>query len=176
MTERKPWHRQEGETGKAFHAFMLYRDMLPKGRSLEKTRQALTRPAGYRRWLQTWCSHYQWVARVQAYDDHLAAVRAEAQEYAIVEMADRQAREGMALQTIGIKRFVDKDGKVKEGVASEMEDKDAIRAINVGVKIERTARGEPTEIVKGDYTVRPAKELTDDELAEIIQREQLEEG
>lgn len=173
MTEHKSWHRQPGESSKAFHAFMLYRDMLPKARSLRKVGQKLAKTLPYLTHLKRWSSQYGWVARAQAHDDHLAAVRAEAQEEAIKEMAERQAKEGMILQEVGIQRFLDKDGKP---VSIGMEDKDAIRAIDVGAKIERTARGQPTEIVKEEITFRPAKDLTDDELAEIIQRELLEEG
>ena len=177
MIEHKPWHRQPGESSKAFHAFMLYRDMLPKGRSLRKVGQELGKTPSYVKYLQKWSVLYGWVARAQAHDDHLAAIRAEAQEKAVKEMAERQAKEGMALQTTGIKRFVDDEGKLRPEVAKGMKDRDAIHAIDVGARIERTARGEPTEIMKQEHTIRRAEDLTDDELAEIIERErQLEEG
>jgi len=170
MTENKPWHRQPGETAKAFHAFVLYRDMLPKERSLQKVRQKLTKTPPYLRYLKTWSSRFSWVARAQAYDDHLAEVKAEAQEHAIVEMTELQAREGRALQTVGMRRFVDEQGKVRIGIAQGMKDADAIRAIDVGAKLERTARGEPTEIVK-DVTGRGVKRLSDEELLQIIEEQ-----
>lgn len=172
----KPWHRQPQETAKAFHAFMLYRDMLPRERSLQKVCQRYAKGAPYLTHLKRWSSRYHWVARASAHDDHLAAVRADAQEHAIKEMADRQAKQGMALQGVGIRRFVNPDGSLNVNVASMMQDKDAIRAVDVGAKLERTARGEPTEIVKKETTIRTAKDLTDDELAQIIQEEREKNG
>jgi len=161
------WHRRPDESTKAFHAFMLYRDMLPKSRSLQKVCQKIGKTPSYVTYLQKWSSRYSWVARATAHDDHLAQVRTEAQEAAIIDMADRQAREGMALQTVGIRRFLDERGVVRADIVQEMKDGDAIRAIDVGAKIERTARGEPTEILR-DVTDRPAKMLSKEELLEII--------
>jgi len=170
------WHRQENESTKAFHAFMLYRDMGAKERSLELVRQKLLKTTGYRRHLQNWSSTYQWVARATAYDDHIAEVRRIARERAIEEMTERQAKIGAALQQVGMIHFLGDDGQINKQTARDMKEGDAVKAIEVGVKVERTARGEPTEIIKGDHTIRAAKELTDDELAEIVQREQLKEG
>ena len=171
------WHRQPDESSKDFHAFMLYRDMTPKGRSLREVCQKLTKSLPYLTHLKKWSSHYNWVARVQAYDDHLAAARAEAQEKAIIEMAERQAKEGMTLQIVGIKRFLDSEGKVREEVATKMKDGDAIRAVEVGVKIERMARGEPTEIVKGEIGIKPMAEYSDQELwAMLVRIKTLKEG
>lgn len=164
MTENQPWHRQPRESSKAFHAFMLYRDMPPKERSLEKVRQKLTKTPPYLRHLKKWSSYYSWVARAQAHDDHLAAVGAEAQEKAVKDMAERQAREGMAMQSKGMT-------KLRRMKAKDMQPRDAIHAVDVGAKLERTARGEPTEIVKEEITFRSAEDLTDDELAKIIQEE-----
>lgn len=169
MTEEqcKPWHRQPGESSKAFHAFMLYRDMLPKERSLAKLHKNHFKTAS-KRWLAEWSRKYSWVARATAHDEHLAAVRAEAQEQAIIEMVERQAKEGMALQHKGIE-------KLQATKPKDMTVGTAIRAVDVGVKIERTARGEPTEIVKGEHTLRPVRELTDEELERIIRAELIEE-
>ena len=159
----QPWHRRLDESTKAFNAFVLYRDMLPKSRSLQKVCQKLTKRPPYLVQLKKWSSRYSWVARVTAHDDHLAELQREEVEYAIKEMASRQAQEGMALQQVGIRKFTDKDGKLKS--PSDLKPRDAIYAIDVGAKIERTARGEPTEIVKGDHTIRT---LTDEELTKIV--------
>lgn len=170
MIERKPWHRQEDESSKAFHAFMLYRDMGAKERSLEKVLGKFDRKPSYYRHLARWSSRYHWVARATAYDDYQAEVKCLARERAIEEMEERQAKEGMALQGKGIE-------KLQATKPKDMTVDTAIRAVDIGVKIERTARGEPTEIAKGDHIVRSVRELSDQELDAIIQKyKQLEEG
>lgn len=170
-TDLKPWHRQPGETPKSFHAFMLYRDMLPKERSMERVAEKLGKVPGYRLLLEKWSSRYHWVARARANDSYLAEVRHEAMENAIREMAERQAQEGMWLQAKGIEWL-------KSLGVDDIKARDAIQAIDIGAKVERTARGEPTEIIKGDVTVRakPMSDYTDEELDEIIAKKQLPSG
>ncbi len=164
--EKKPWHRQENESTKAFHAFMLYRDMLPKGRSIQKVLETTDKKPSYYRHLARWSSRYEWVKRATFHDDHMAEVKREANQKAIEEMAERQAKEGMALQQKGIERLADMAGR-------EMRMRDAIRAIEVGAKLERTARGEPSEITKHQIvpgTEKRLEDMTDAELDEIIER------
>ena len=163
------------ESARAFHAFTLYRDLPASERSLEKVQQKYNRSTSYRRQLAKWSSRFAWVARAAAYDVSLDAVRREAAREALVEMATRQAQIGMDLQTAGMAVFIDESGNLRQDVVQRLKPQDAIRALEVGVKIERVARGEPAEILKADHTIRLARELTDDELAEIIQREALEE-
>lgn len=166
-----PWNRltpeKDGvnETGKAFHAFMLYRDMNPKDRSIEKIPVLLGKKPGYKRPLYRWSSLFHWVDRARAYDQYIASQKAEKQKQAIIDMADRQARQGMALQVVGMKKFFDDNGNLKPDVIKDMNYNDAIRAFIEGAKIERMARGEPTEIQ--ELTLRPGKpfeEYTNEEL------------
>lgn len=159
--DKKLWHRQADESAKAFHAFMLYRDMLPKSRSIERVREILGKSAGYSRHLQNWSSRYQWVTRATAHDDYLAEVRSEAQANAIREMSERQAKIGMALQQIGL-TFLQTHG-LEEG-------RDAIRAVSEGAKIERVARGEPSEIVELQAAkLKSVEDYTDEELEWTIE-------
>lgn len=75
MAERKAWERQEGETGKAFAAFCVYRDMGTE-RSIEKAyrrgngRETASVP-GY---FAGWSARHDWVARAEAYDAFLGSV------------------------------------------------------------------------------------------------------
>ena len=145
--EYKLWYRQENEPSRAFNAFILYRDMLPKERSLERVRQKMAKGLLYLSHLKRWSSRHQWVKRVMAYDDYLAEVKAQAQEKAIGEMAERQAKEGMALQTLGLRRFVNDDGTLKAEVIATIKDKDALRAIEIGAGLERSARGDAPPLI-----------------------------
>ena len=63
-------HRLEGETSKAFRAFVLYRDLGP-----ERTIDAAFALGGGRAsggW-KHWSSRHAWVARAGAFDDAVAA-------------------------------------------------------------------------------------------------------
>jgi hypothetical protein len=57
------------------------------------------------------------------------------------EMNERHAKEGLALQQKGIERL----GTLPP---EQFSPSDAIRAINDGVRLERLARGEPTEHIR----------------------------
>jgi len=155
IIEHKPWQRRQDESAKAFHAFIFYRDMLSKERSLEKVLDKCKGKPSYYRHLARWSSRYEWVNRATAHDDYLDEVRAESQVHNIKEMAERQAKEGMALQKIGFE-FLTGVGLV--------EARDAIRAVDVGAKLERIARGEPTEIIEAKIRLKPITEYTDEEL------------
>ena len=159
IIERKPWQRRQDESAKAFHAFIIYRDMLPKERSLEKVRERLGKGRGYYPLLERWSSRHRWGERSLAHDDYLDEVRAESQVHAVKEMAERQAKEGLALQKIGIEYLTEK------GINKS---RDAIRAVAEGAKLERLARGEPSEIVKGTFTIKPIEQWTNEELDKYL--------
>jgi len=68
------WERQEGETSKAFAAFLLYRDMgrsrsLASASSIDGVNTVKTRQ------FQLWSSQYKWVARCQAWDEAQDKIR-----------------------------------------------------------------------------------------------------
>jgi len=142
------WDRLPNERQKAYRAFVMYRDMLAD-RSLDKVRQKLGRSPSYKRVLEEWSAKHRWQERVKAYDEHLAEKRREAQERAIVEMAERQAREGMTLQAVGM-AWVDSlrgpDGKPDKNKIAALTANEAARLVDLGHKIERVARGEPETI------------------------------
>ena len=77
-------------------------------------------------------------------------------------MRERQSREALLLQQKGTEWIAG----VEEGKASP---EAAIRAIVEGAKLERLARGEPTERTEQHTTVdSKLKELTDEELDQLI--------
>jgi len=75
--DTNPWDRQEGESAKAYEAFMVYlelgdeRSQQAVGKKLAKSRQLISR----------WSATYRWVERAVAYDTdiqrraHAAAVK-----------------------------------------------------------------------------------------------------
>jgi hypothetical protein len=134
-------------------AFDLY-VRLGASRSLDALCQALERDpaqigvarAPSQRTIEAWSAAFHWQDRV-ADLEHLASERdREDQLAAVREMHDRHVREGMALQQKGVERL-------QQLPAGELSAADAVRALVEGVRLERLARGVPTE------TIRQEREL-----------------
>ena len=68
------WERQEGETSKAFAAFLLYRD-LGRSRSLASASSIDGVNTVKTRQFQLWSSKYNWVKRCQAWDEAQDKIR-----------------------------------------------------------------------------------------------------
>lgn len=79
MSDLQPWHRQPGETVKAFAAFERYLSLGFDRTVINAYRQhsgilTASKSAGY--WGK-WASENRWEERAAAYEDHLAKARAE---------------------------------------------------------------------------------------------------
>jgi hypothetical protein len=144
MDARPSWELQETETLRAFAAFELYRNMLPAERTLNKTRIALGRRAGYQRVLEQWSSTHHWVRRAADFDAYIDSARVAKHKKAVEDMADRHVRQGMILQDAGFRVFLDADGNLKPLIGDSLPPSVAIRAIEVGAKMERLGLGEAT--------------------------------
>ena len=161
----QPWLRLENESTKGYNAFCKYRDMSPDVRSYDKVREALGKKAGYIRQLEYWASSYNWVQRATQYDDYCDAQSLAAVELARKEMAERKAKVGMLLQSKGIE-------KMQNVTEVNITTGEAIRSIEIGTRIERTARGEPSEIQKSEHsgTVQvDVTDISDEDLLRIAQ-------
>jgi len=82
------WERQQKETSKAYKAFCEFRDAGTE-RSLSKLAQELNVSKTH---LGNWSSKYDWVNRVQAFDDYIEARVRARNEKAIIEMRFRHAK------------------------------------------------------------------------------------
>lgn len=69
--DRNPWDQQPNETGKAYAAFLAYRDLGIARTSAEVGRQLGKSAELIRRWKKQWA----WEERVAAWDGHLAGAR-----------------------------------------------------------------------------------------------------
>ena len=175
MIEIEDWERQPFESMRAYSYFCLYRDMESLERSVKKVAEKVGRSV---RMMWDLSSKWDWLKRAEAYDLHMQRLKLAAQEKARIEMAERQAREGTTLQNIamgGVKNLLDEKGQVRKDV--EMTPSVIARLLEVGVKIERLARGESTDNVAADHSgevkvVRlPVPVEDDDEWAKRTQEE-----
>jgi len=148
------WERQKNESSKAYAAFCVYRDLGPE-RSLEKVRQNLDKPRT-RKWLGDWSVKHNWVERANAYDDYLERKKREEKEKAILEMAERHAKLAMAFQQRVAQRLQQID-------PAELSPSDMAKWLDVATKLERLARGEPTEIGKQEVMLPTIVEVITDE-------------
>ena len=166
------WEKLAEERSKAFRAFGIYRDLGPD-RAIVKVRDALGKTAGYDRQLQEWASRFHWRDRVEAYDVYLDEKRRKENEDRIRKMNDRQAEQGATLQKIGMLKIQTlprtKDGNIDiEAVQRALSNSEAARYVDLGVKIERIALGEPTEI-QGEKLVELPDEVAD-RLAKVLEK------
>jgi hypothetical protein len=168
-----PWEHLPGESAKAYAAFCLYRDLGPH-RSLDETsRQYHAQPASdedrqprrpkrrasglVRRWAERW----DWSGRALAWDHEVEQGKQKKQLEAIAEMAERHAREAMLLQNKAVERL-------RQLLPGELSPQDTLRYLIEAAKLERLARGEPTERVAEEHRFPDLKELSDAELLRIL--------
>lgn len=137
-SEDRPWDRREGESSRAYAAFVAYRDM-GAARSLDavyrklyKPQQSTGRAAGF---INDWSADWDWVARARAWDDHVERAR---QDAFIAESAARNrqhAAEAAQLQVELLARIRDLLAD-----ATEKELGALARLLSDATKLERTAR------------------------------------
>ena len=177
--EPNPWERMPGESDKAFAKFCAYRDM-GAGRSLARLCQLHPGNKGWgHRAVEDLCSRWRWVDRARAWDDEQDRVRSEAQMQAIVEMTERQARDGFDMQKLArgaMAKWIKPDPHTGQLVlAKELSPSEIARVYQLGFHVERTARGEPTEraAVKEEPPAPPKPMTPQQEYAKLKEMREL---
>lgn len=139
--QAQPWHRRKGETGKAWEAFQVYRDLGPT-RSANKTAGQLKKAGSL---IRAWKLKYDWEERAAAWDRHLerekdsAWVRSQtAHPDEIAAMNARHAEAALALQQKALLRLAQLD-------PAQLTPPQVLAYLVEAVKLERTARGEARE-------------------------------
>jgi hypothetical protein len=156
-SQTQPWDQQKNESPKAWAAFILYRDMGPRERTLEKVESKLReqngtatppQPGGKKRrpsgGLTAWQSRHRWVERAKAWDQEQDRIGCEARIAEIREMNKRQAKAGLLAQS----RAIDKLNKMKPDEIEKLTVGEVVALLREGARLERIARGEPAEIVQ----------------------------
>lgn len=132
-TERA-WERQDGESGKAYEAFLAYRDM-----GAARTLSGAARRLGKSRALiDRWRRQWNWEERARAYDKELDRAAYEEALKAVREMSRRHIDMARQMQD-----------KALEALSSLEPDairpKDIVAMAHEGVKIERDSRAQIVE-------------------------------
>lgn len=91
---KKPWERQENESGKAYEAFACYRDM-GADRSLRAVSKKLEKSFSL---ISRWSSDYDWQNRVMAYDNELEQQALAEKKKTAAETRKRQLQIAMQLE------------------------------------------------------------------------------
>lgn len=157
VERREPWDRQPGESAAAFGQFVIYRD-LGADRSLAKVAQIVRESSGRRGTLGSVTTavsrlsgRHAWVDRAAAYDVWADRATLAARQRAIAAMEERHVGAGQALVLAGLARA--QGATLSGGKVVEQLEPGAIeswgelaRVLELGVKIERLARGLPTDI------------------------------
>ncbi len=162
-----PWERLQGETDRAFEAFLVYRDM-GAARSTAKVAQELGKSKAL---MDRWCSRWRWVRRVRLYAAHEDHLRRERLRVQRLEMVERHARYGQWMQA--------KAAQLISSMSAEhLTIEQARRYMETGVRVERDALGAPAldEATSGrDAATGPAgdwqsalENLSDEELQSLI--------
>ena len=98
-----PWERQQGESEKAFAAFVIYRDLGEK-RTITEVAKKLTRS---RQWINEWKDKWHWKERAALYDQEMQRVARKAAREIMAEeyetMIKRQIAISLQLQSKAMK-------------------------------------------------------------------------
>jgi hypothetical protein len=161
-----PWEQQDGETAIAFEAFAIYRDMGAE-RSLRKV--AATRDSEATR-IYAWATEWSWAARVTAYDRDQDRQWRAAQDKQRKDMAIRHAAmAGAALSKVA--------ARLAALNPDDLSPSELIRWLEVAVKVERQARGEPDQKIEVGGSIRDSvAELSPTERREALLAAQREVG
>jgi len=170
------WDKQPEETNRAYNAFLTYRNMgalrsLKKAAGVFYNIENISETSGKVRTFTKWSSIYNWVARCADWDIEEERLRTEQKRKDITEMDRRQAKDGMEMSKIGIYNIklhaTDDPPKDKHGKAikPKIPVPESTRLVTEGMKAERLARGEVTEIRehKGEVGIKIIE--VDDEIA-----------
>lgn len=135
----------EGETSKAFSAFRLYRDMKPDDRSMDKVAKKLGKS---NRQIEKWGRRWKWVDRAREYDDAMDKIRVESQENEVKEMAKRHTQIAHAFQGVVAAKMGEYKGIIESGQSLDIRPREVATFADLGIKIERLVKGEPTERIE----------------------------
>lgn len=142
------WDRRNSETRKAYSAFLVYRNLGPMRTIREATpifygeKYTPTKESQ----MSLWSRMNDWVERANSWDHWNLQQRAIAREEAARQMNDRHAavaEKGMHIASEFLDYFIEEKERIHA-----MSPRDALAFFEITAKVERIARGEPTESIE----------------------------
>ena len=116
--------------------------------------------------LESWSSALHWQDRLLDLERLATEQDRHQQLRALQEMSERHAKEGLALQQKGVERL-------QSLRPEELTPSDAVRALIEGVRLERLARGEPTDRIthrgEGSHGPIDLRRFTNEELRRLAE-------
>lgn len=166
-----PWERQPEESGKAYRAFVTYRDL-----GLDRTLERAAADCGkHVSLLRRWSARYGWRLRVLAWDDEQAREMDAALRQRRRAAYERQARDAEQLQRLGMARLasvVKRDPATGEPALDEnISARDAMAAYKLGLEIQRALESAPEKRVEQDGEHLAQEELrrmSNEQLMELL--------
>jgi hypothetical protein len=140
--EKQEWDRQPCETSRGYELFCAYRGLGTEW-SLRKLKQGTNGAPNVNR-LKRLSTRWNWVERCEKYDDHLEYQDRLRQEKERRQMRERHAKISVLGQNIVVRELESLLAKAQNG-GGQMTPSDVARLMDVTVKVERLARGEPTD-------------------------------
>lgn len=131
-----PWERQKGESGKAFEAFAIYRDM--PNRSCRKVAEQLGKSNGL---IERWSRNHDWQKRIAAWDAEQDRIARQAQIDEIRKMRKRHSDLANAMLVKAARALQ----KIPE---DEIKATDVSRMVETAAKLERISRGDVGDVVE----------------------------
>lgn len=172
------WARRPEETGPAWEAFRLYRE-LRRERSLSRVARELGKTM---RLMEGWSARHEWVARARAFDDMEEELKREASNKAITDMVEfhvRSVRASFQAITLPTQALLRRYQADPERFMEELSGRPAVELIKLVrdlagpmtqlASFERLSRGEPTEVTRAE-SMNLEMEVPDDDdrLAAVI--------
>lgn len=146
------WEKQPSESAQAFQAFCLYRDAGTDRSYVKVSEEVGKSNTLICRWGKIW----HWVARASAWDAEVDRQARDAAIKAVRKMNEKHANvaSGMiSIVTAQLNKVIQDLAKLQAGHSAEeypLTPMEAARWIEVAAKVERIARGEPSEKVVAD--------------------------
>jgi len=135
---QNPWQQLPGESIKAFRAFVVFRDLEPKERSLQRVSSECTRSIPL---IKRWSAKWSWTERAQAWDNHQELKRLEAR------IAEKQKMDEQHLKIVRAMRSKIIDALTKMDSEDLAKNIRVMRSwINDFIRLERLIMGEPESI------------------------------
>jgi hypothetical protein len=129
----KPWERQPGESGRAFAAFVAYRDT-GDSRSYTGVAQTLHKS---RTLVARWGTRWRWQNRLSAWERNLEYERQVAHRKAVIEMNERHLTIAQQCQ----QKILGKLRSIGEQEINNLSVGDLAKLLAISVAVERSALG-----------------------------------